>query len=295
MTAFDEAFTVLRVEHAFDLMQGQLLQKGKMEDAMELQRMREFVNVNAESADPAKREAAQQMLQHLTEIMSNRRPMPEGMPQMPIGEGGVPSASAEHPALEKAFDFLKKNVVGMQAPGEGQAPVQYSMPPSVASMAQRPQVPETVNQTMESQAPGMFGRFKPPVQQSVQIPTGQMNMGGPQTFVPQQNAENPMAGMGGMGQMMSAPGAAVERMPRPSPFRNPKYAPNESFAGQGYTVDDAGEYVRPENPYQGRQARERFENKFKLPVGQDEYAGVTTANTANAQQGAADQFSPFNY
>ena len=111
MTAFDEAFTLLKVEHAFDLMEGHLLQKGKMDEAMELQAMREFVNVNAESADPAKRQAAEEMLRQLTEIMSRRRPDPVQIPPRPVGEGGIPTASTEHPAVEKAFDFLKKNVV----------------------------------------------------------------------------------------------------------------------------------------------------------------------------------------
>ena len=213
MTAFDEAFTLLKVEHAFDLMKGQLLQKGKMDEAMELQAMREFVNVNAESADPAKRQAAEEMLRQLTEIMSNRRPDPVQIPPRPVGEGGVPTAPAEHPAVEKAFDFLKKNVVGIQ---DG---TQFSMPPSVASMAQRPQVPEFMEQTMQvpTRAPGMFGRFKPPVMRTrtEDIPTGQLAMGGPQTFVPQENPQMPFQSI--LEEQQPA-GAQVTRMPRPGPY-----------------------------------------------------------------------------
>jgi len=282
MTAFDEAFTILKVEHAFDLMEGHLLQKGKMEDAMELQRMREFVNVNAESADPAKREAAQQMLQHLTEIMSNRRPMPEGMPQMPVGEGGVPSAPAEHPAIGKAFDFLKKNVIGMQATADG-TPVQYNMPDPIASMAQRPQVPEMRQ--------GFFGRMKP---------TGQMNMGGPQTFVPQQNPENPMAGFGegmegatgaGIGEMMTPPGAAVERMPHPSPFPD-NQVPPKSFAGQGYSVNNSGELTKP---YQSMYNDDyKYINTYDhVPLGQEPQGAIVGDSSANtvADAQAGDQFN----
>lgn len=213
MTAFDEAFTLLKVEHAFDLMEGQLLQKGKMDEAMELQAMREFVNVNAESADPAKRQAAEEMLRQLTELMSRRRPDPVQIPPRPVGEGGIPTASTEHPAVEKAFDFLKKNVVGIQ---DG---VQYSMPPAIASMAQRPQVPEFMEQTMEipTRAPGIFGRFKQPVMRTrtEDIPTGRTVMGGPQTFVPQENPQMPHQSI--LEQEQPA-GAKVTRMPRPGPY-----------------------------------------------------------------------------
>jgi len=273
MTAFDEAFTLLKVEHAFDLMEGHLLQKGKMDEAMELQAMREFVNVNAESADPAKRQAAEEMLRQLTQLMSSRRPDPVQIPPRPVGEGGIPTASTEHPAVEKAFDFLKKNVVGMQND------IEYSMPESVASMAQRPQVPEMQR--------GFFGRMKP---------TGQMNLGGPQTMDVQENAQNPMAGFGtghpdalatGMGQMMTPPGAAVERMPHPSPF--PKnQVPFASFAGQGYRVDNAGEFYPP-----SRRLGEDFINLHEdKPVGTEgnRVVGKPGHNTPEMAQ-AGDQFN----
>ena len=213
MTAFDEAFTLLKVEHAFDLMEGHFLQKGKMDEAMELQAMREFVNVNAESADPAKRQAAEEMLQQLTGLMSRRRPDPVQLPPRPVGEGGIPTASTEHPAVEKAFDFLKKNVVGIQ---DG---VQYTMPPAIASMAQRPQVPQFMEQTMEipTRAPGIFGRFKKPVmrRRTEDIPTGQLGLGGPQTMNVQENPQMPFQSL--LEQQLPA-GAQVTRMPRPGPY-----------------------------------------------------------------------------
>ena len=299
MTAFDEAFTLLKVEHAFDLMEGHFLQKGKMDEAMELQAMREFVNVNAESADPAKRQAAEEMLRQLTELMSKRRPDPVQLPPAPVGEGGIPTASVEHPAVEKAFDFLKKNVIGIQEAGFRNMPIQYSMPPSVASMSQRPLVPEMTTQT--SPAPGIFSRFRQPV--STQVPTGDMVMGGPQTMNVQENPQNPMAGFGaghpdasasGLGgQMMSAPGAAVERMPRPAPFAT-HIPPPQSFAGQGYTLDEAGELQRPANPHsRGSPSFARFEQQLQKPVGEDEYAGRQRANPKFKQTGAADQFTEF--
>lgn len=299
MTAFDEAFTLLKVEHAFDLMEGHFLQKGKMDEAMELQAMREFVNLNAESADPAKRQAAEEMLQQLTQLMSRRRPDPVQLPPRPVGEGGIPTASTEHPAVEKAFDFLKKNVVGIQEVGNRNTPIQYSMPPPVASMAQRPLVPEMTTQT--SPASGMFSRFRRPV--TTQVPTGNMVMGGPQTMNVQENPQNPMAGFGaghpdvgdtGLGgQMMSAPGAAVTREPRPSPFAT-HIPPPQSFAGQGYTVDEAGEFQRPKNPHsRGSPSFARFEEQLQKPVGEDEYAGNQRSNPKVIQQGAADQFTQF--
>ena len=112
------------------------------------------------------------------------------------------------------------------------------MPPAVASMAQRPQVPETMNQTMQTPAPGMFGRFKQPVTNTAQIPTGQMSLGerppAPPQPQPQANGMPPMPPMpsygegpvqpnaphpmGGPLSVGQAPGAQVTRMPRPGPY-----------------------------------------------------------------------------
>ena len=73
------------------------------------------------------------------------------------------------------------------------------MPAPVASMAQRPQVPEM-------QPTGFFGRMKP---------TGDMTTGWPQTMNVQQNPAHPLGNMMGAGP---APGAEVTRMPRPGPY-----------------------------------------------------------------------------
>ena len=107
-------------------------------------------------------------------------------------------------------------------------------------------------------------------------------------------AGHPDVGATGLGgQMMSPPGAAVERMPRPSPFDG--YAPSESFAGQGYTVSDAGEFVPPENPFESKRYRRQFQEQLDKPVGQDAYAGDHEANSQVAQMGARDQFTQFGY
>ena len=295
MTAFDDAFYILKNEHMFDMACDALLRKGKAEEMIQLQQMRQFVLDNENSPDPAKRQAAEDMYQHLTRIMSAQsRTSPMVAPEGPVGEGGSMGAMAgsaqppEHPMM-KAWDNLRKNVVGMQ---DG---IQYSMPPSVASMAQRPLVPEMTTQT--SPAPGIFGRFKQPV--TTQVPTGNMVMGGPQTMNVQENPQSPMAGFGaghpnvstpgGIESMGATPGRAVERMPHPSPFNLPTLPPKMSLAGQGYTVDDAGNYVRPRNPYQSDEVRERFERKLDRPLGGTN-AGVSDANTPNQQQ-AGDQFN----
>lgn len=279
----------------FDRACDALLRKGKAEEMIQLQQMRQFVLDNENSPDPAKRQAAEDMYQHLTRIMSAQsRTSPMVAPEGPVGEGGSMGAMAgsaqppEHPMM-KAWDNLRKNVIGMQ---DG---VQYSMPPSVASMSQRPLVPEMTTQT--TPAPGMFGRFKQPV--TTQVPTGDMVMGGSQTMNVQENPQSPMAGFGqgagystagGIESMGAPPGRAVERMPHPSPFNFADSVPNRSLAGQGYTVTDAGEYQRPKNPYEGKRLREQFEERLAAPLGAEGYAGRNHLNTA-AQAQAGDQFN----
>ena len=282
MTAFIEAFAILKMNYSVDNLLHSLLQKGQMEDASQLRQMRQFVMHNENSADPAKRHAAEEMYEHLTRLMSHvSNPMashesPE-MPQVqgfnapppegprPVGQGGQAAQvqqPAQHPMM-KAWLSLKKNVIGIQETGQSGTPVQYNMPPSIASLSQREQVPEM-------QPKGLFGRMKP---------TGEMNTGPRppsaldeqgQPVYPvqnrlgegavQQNPENPMDGFGGMGQMMKPPGAEVTRMPHPQPFGSgsgtdhyydgtPTPAPTESLAGEGFTVDDAGNWVAPKNPH----------------------------------------------
>lgn len=296
MTAFADAFYILKNEHMFDMACDALLRKGKAEEMIQLQQMRQFVLENENSPDPAMRQAAEDMYQKLTRIMSAQsRTPPMQAPQGPVGEGATmgdmsqPAQPPQHPMM-KAWDNLRKNVTGMQ---NG---VEYSMPPSVASMAQRPLVPEMTTQT--SPAPGMFGRFKQPV--TTQVPTGNMVMGGPQTMNVQENPQSPMAGFGaghpnvstpgGIASMGAPPGRAVERMPHPSPFNFEGSVPNRSLAGQGYTVDHAGEYQRPKNPYEERHNIERFEERLAAPLGAEGYAGRNHLNTA-AQAQAGDQFN----
>ena len=299
MTAFSDAFFILKNEHRFDLLIDSVLRKGKAEDAIALQQMRQFVLDNENSPDPAMRQAAEDMYQKLTQMMSQRRGVtPTPKPEGPVGEGAEmtemsqPAMPPQHP-MKKAWDSLKKNVIGIQETGSRNIPIQYTMPPSIASMAQRPQVPEMMTQTMDvpTQAPGMFGRFKAPVMQqhTTEIPTGHTVTGGPATMNVQQNPENPMAGVGNMGQMMPAPGAAVERMPRPSAFRFDSI-PKESLAGQGYTVNEAGEYQRPKNTYEGKGFRQMFEDRLARPLGAlSVNVGSGLVNTAEQAQ-AGDQF-----
>lgn len=237
MTAFADAFHILKNEHLFDVTHDILLRKGKAEEAIELRQMRQFVLDNENSPDPAMRQAAEDMYQKLTQIMSAQsRTPPMQAPKGPVGEGATmgdmsqPAQPPQHPMM-KAWDNLRKNVVGFQ---DGQ---EYKMPPSVASMAQREQIPETMTQTMQSQAPGMFGRFKQPVRQTAQIPTGQMSLGerppsrldsGGQPVYPVQNRLREGAVQGNLPHPMGgsnigpAPGAQVTRMPRPGPYAEDK-------------------------------------------------------------------------
>lgn len=242
MTAFSDVFFILKNEHRFDLLIDSVLRKGKAEDAIALQQMRQFVLDNENSPDPAMRQAAEDMYQKLTQMMSQRRGVtPTPRPEGPVGEGAEmtemsqPAMPPQHP-MKKAWDFLKMdNVIGTL---DGQ---EYKMPPVIQSMMQRPQTPETMTQTMESPAPGMLGRFKKPITQTAQIPTGQMTLG-----------QRPMEqfDVSGMANSMSPvpqgfpsskyqvreqapatenlpsefgfhglpPGAEVTRMPRPGPY-----------------------------------------------------------------------------
>ena len=342
MTAFMEAFAILKMNYSVDNLLHSLLQKGQMEDASQLRQMRQFVMHNENSADPAKRHAAEEMYEHLTRLMSHvSNPMashesPE-MPQVqgfnapppegprPVGQGGQAAQvqqPAQHPMM-KAWLSLKKNVIGTQETGQSNLPIQYNMPPSIASMAQREQIPETMTQTTQTPAPGMFGRFKQPVTDTAEIPTGQMTLGQRppsaldeqgQPVYPvqnrlgegavQQNPENPMDGFGGMGQMMKPPGAEVTRMPHPQPFGSgsgtdhyydgtPTPAPTDSLAGEGFTVDDAGNWVAPKNPHNNwnTSGAKRWERDSQRPVGNHSSEGDHRVNSRVSQMGAADQFT----
>ena len=260
MSAFNDAFTILKMNFNLDNLLNSMLQKGQMEDASQLRQMRQFVMENENSADPAKRQAAEEMYEHLTRLMShlggNREqsgpemppvqgfnaPPPEG--PRPVGEGGAigeVQQPAQHPMM-KAWLSLKKNVIG------NQGGVEYKMPDPIASMSQREQVPEM-------QPKGFFGRMKP---------TGEMTTGSRPQGAVQQNAQNPMDGfgagqdnnataMGGMG-VGAVPGAQVTRMPRPNPFpvdvadqhqMGGFQEQNPSFSGRGFEEGNTSDYGGP--------------------------------------------------
>lgn len=113
MTAFSDAFFVLKNEHRFDVLIDSVLRKGKAEDAIALQQMRQFVLDNENSPDPAMRQAAEDMYQKLTQMMSQRRGVtPTPRPEGPVGEGAEmtemsePAMPPQHP-MKKAWEFFK--------------------------------------------------------------------------------------------------------------------------------------------------------------------------------------------
>jgi len=274
MSAFAEAFYILKNEHMFDMTYDALLRKGKAEEMIQLQQMRQFVLDNENSPDPAKRQAAEDMYEHITRIMSAQsRTSPMLAHGGPIGEGGSLGAMAggrappEHPMM-KAWNTLKKNVIGMQDGTE------YNMPPSVASMAQRPQVPEM-------QPTGFFGRMKP---------TGDTTTGGPQTMDVQENTRRPHEGILGV---EAAPGAEVTRIPRPGPYPGntqiQTHTPpdrNPSLSNiKGQTPYNKTAYLHQGQPAVGEpklQADRRFASR-----------GYEFYGAPSAPQGAyGDQFAP---
>ena len=238
----------------FDMAYDALLRKGKAEEMIQLKEMRQFVLDNENSPDPAKRQAAEDMYQHLTRIMSAQsRTSPMLAPEGPVGEGGSMGAMAgsaqppEHPMM-KAWDNLRKNVIGMQGA------TQYNMPPSVASMAQRQQVPEM-------QPSRFFGRMKPTGEMTVgERPPSRLDSEGQPVYpvqnrlgegAVQQNPPHPMGDVMGVGE---APGAKVTRMPRPSPFpvnvaddhaMGAFQRENPSFSGRGFEEGNTGAFGQP--------------------------------------------------
>lgn len=320
--AFDSAFNIIKASHFQATYGPEFFLKAI--GGPEVEAMRSYVQMNESHPHPEVQQSVEDVYEHLTALASGQEtPKPRMFSMQELSEmrqsGGPMSTEdpqgtvdARATPMQKAFralldaHFLRKNVVGMQ---DG---IEYSQPPSISSMAQRPQIPETMMQTMQTQAPGMFGRFKQPVTRTAQIPTGQMSLGGPRTMNVQQNAQNPLEGFGagvqnalssGMGEMMSPPGAEVTRMPHPSPFGDGygrdyggnEFMPGTSFAVQGYQNVN-GELVPPPHPYEGargwhsHQNRLRYDEKMSKPVGDEsKYAG-TMDNTQQMAQ-AGDQFN----
>ena len=313
MTAFSDAFYILKNEHFFDIAYNDLVEKGKAEEFIQLQQRRQFVLDNENSPDPAMRQAAEDEYQKLMREMSARRGQ-ESMnaPSGPVGEGAAMGQMSQPPMsqaspLEKAWGFLKKNVVGHQ---DGQ---EYNMPDPISSMAQRQQIPEMMTQTTQTPAPGMFGRFKQPVTNTAEIPTGQMSLGQRppsaldeqgQPIYPVQNRQgegavqpnqpHPMGGPNSIGQ---APGAQVTRAPRPGPFAPNDYddpmghkgpAFQQSLSGQGYYTNEQGEAVT-DNVYDRKNMSRMGNDDFDLPVGQAP-RWMSNKNTPDGSYG--DQFAP---
>ena len=285
MTAFDDAFYILKNEYSFDLTHDSLLLKGKFEEANQLRGMRQFVLENENSADPAMRQAAEDMYQKLTQIMSAQSgTAPMQQPQGPVGEGAnlnqMNAPPPQHPMM-KAWTNLKKNVISQQ---DGQ---QYSMPPAIASMAQRPQVPET--------APtGFLGG---------QRPTGDMTTGGPQTMNVQENQANMGTAFEQQGHI---PGMAqVTRAPHPSPFGNREGGVNTGKSVNPQDYEKMTEYNR-QNPsfsganfeegntnHMGRPEVNNFESNSEtlMDMGHRDQRGFeTTAQVPGGTYG--DQFAP---
>ena len=296
--AFDSAFDIIKASHFQATYGPEFLLKAI--GGPEVGAMRSYVQMNKQHPHPDVQESVEEVYNHLTALVSGREtPKPRMFDMHELAEmreakaGPMSTANPEGTVapqaptpMQKAFralldaHFLRKNVMGTQ---DG---IQYSLPPSVASMAQRPQVPEM-------QGGGFFRRPRP---------TGQTVLGGPTTMNVQPNAPNPMAGFGtgmdnamsgGMGEMMPPPGAQIERMPHPSPFHGSTLGP--SFARQGYR-NVGGELVPPTNPYKGTPGLNayRFYNDWNTKMGQpvgDEssYAGEISSNQSQAQAG--DQFN----
>jgi len=297
MTAFNDAFFLLKNEHSFDLTHDSLLLKGKFEEANQLRGMRQFVLENENSADPAMRQAAEDMYQRLTAIMSAQSgTAPMQPPEGPVGEGAAaadmsqPPEPPQHPMM-KAWMNLKKNVIGMQ---DGQ---QFNMPPPIESMSQRQQIPETMTQTMESQAPGMMGRFKQPVQQTAQIPTGQNILGArPEGAVQENQAQVGSS----FEQQSNAPGANVSVAPRPGPFAPTENDPmghtaynQPSLSGQGYYTNAQGEDVTDNTYADPNRGNGESAKRFNDPVGTGPGTAPAWMSTNEAPQGSyGDQFQP---
>ena len=271
MTAFDDAFYILKNEYSFDLAHNAMLRKGKMEEANQLRGMRQFVLDNENSADPAMRQAAEDMYQKLTQIMSAQSgTAPMQQPQGPVGEGAnlnqmsQPPEPPQHPMM-KAWANLKKNVIGNQ---NGQ---EYNMPAPIASMAQRPT--QQLNQNM-----------------------GQPSVTGPLTMNVQGNEPHPMGEQFGTGP---APGAQVTRMPAPHP-----YEADDRFASEGPATPTShtpnfqnmndptvrGE-TRPPNIRPNRYPE--YGGAYPREVGDESAYYYQQGKTPeNAQRNQGDQFNP---
>ena len=103
MTAFSDAFYILKNEHFFDIAYNDLVEKGKAEEFIQLQQRRQFVLDNENSSDPAMRQAAEDEYQKLMQEMSGRRgSTPMQAPQGPVGEGAAMGQMSQPPMSQDA-------------------------------------------------------------------------------------------------------------------------------------------------------------------------------------------------
>ena len=314
MTAFSDAFFILKNEHRFDLLIDSVLRKGKAEDAIALQQMRQFVLDNENSPDPAMRQAAEDMYQKLTQMMSQRRGVtPTPKPEGPVGEGAEmtdmsqPTMPPQHP-MKKAWDFLKMdNVIGMLGNQE------YKMPPVIQSMMQRPQTPETMTQTMEVPPSGPLARYRRPDIFTTEIPTGQMTLGQrpmeqfdvsgmansmspvPQGFPPSNYqvreqapaTENLPSEIGGFHGL--PPGAGVERQMDVGPYKGGDgYTPN--YYDRNFDTSSATSSSHDDNPIGGSRSYRNLDVMLEnQPVRRNPF-GVTPLQAVQNMYGT--QFNP---
>ena len=97
MKPFERSFMLLKSDGFID----NLVKMGKEQDAMQMQAMRQFVLENENSSDPAMREAAEEMYQYLTELMSHLGSDRMGeSPQMPQVAGfNAPPPTPPRPVM----------------------------------------------------------------------------------------------------------------------------------------------------------------------------------------------------
>ena len=269
--AINSAFDVLKMQH-FEQQYGYEFVLDVISKAVQdprVEKMRMFVLQNMDSPDPQLRRQAEEIYQQLTQVMSSgggkisaASPLGVDPSQPPAPEGlmstGNPQGEAR-PIMAKAFnafldaEHLRKNVIGIQETGQSGAPVQYNMPPSIASLSQRPQTPERggfFNRPTGEMTTGP----RPPASQPMPPGMPPMPPGMAGEGPVQQSQENPMDGFGGVGQMMQPPGAQVTRTPRPSPFpvdATDQHAMGEfqerhpSFSGRGFEEGNTPAYGGP--------------------------------------------------
>lgn len=290
--AFDTAFDMIKMNHLrasygaalFD----SILMKA-MEDDVLRKNLEDYMNMSMEeliALPPEEKEHAFNLIQaarsgvdpspppNPANLMSTKDPQGEAtMPKKPMAK-----------ALDAFFDaeFIRKNVIGMQGGTE------YKMPPSIASMAQRQQVPEM-------QPRGLFGRMKPTGDMTVgQRPPSRLDSEGQPVYpvqnrleegAVQQNPPHPMGDMMGAGP---APGAEVTRMPRPGPY------PGDTNLDTHYppTRNPSIENIRRNSPV----GNIHYRNLSNPTVGSPTYGesrGFDYFNASSPPQGSfGDQFAP---